>query len=438
VKPAHGGYYALLTVASGVAVLFGPQPLAVTGGLLLALVLPGLAAGEALLRGRKLARVERVVLAPALSLAVLVLAGLVVYGAGFPLEKIAWTSATVGVTLAGLIAATVPKSWTAAIARLAATLIDEEPTEPEPLADAGAAASGAAASGAAASGAAASGAAAPRGGALLLADAPAAAPGSTAVAATATGAAPEVTAVTLRPDITAATVAPDATAIIRTPDLTTTGSAPNTTTAPDATAIIRTPELTTTDSAPDTTVAAVVARPGGGAAGDGTPPRGLDDTVVLPVFVPDRQARTKAAEPDGKPAERAAARPPRRLVWQAAPLVLVAALLGTASWLSYTSSTKSYATTVTALSAGAPGPVNATGRRSVAVRVTGLVTADGPYHLVVSGSTGSTVLRRTIDVAGVDTWSQSLELPARARVTVNLYRSGDSAAYRTLYLSPVE
>ena len=146
---------AAVTVLSGAAVLSGPRWLAVPGGLLLGFVLPGLALTAALFRGgaparrawtaapsrrprsaassqralnpassrrglsaassrrgssaassrRALNAVERTVLAPALSLAVLVGAGLIVHAAGYPLDRVSWTAATVGVTLAAVLAA---------------------------------------------------------------------------------------------------------------------------------------------------------------------------------------------------------------------------------------------------------------------------------------------------------------------------------------------
>jgi len=327
VKPSHARYYALLTVAAGAAVLFGPQLLALVSGLLLALVLPGMAITEGVLRGRKLARVERIVLAPALSLAVLVLAGLIVYATGFRLEKVAWTSATAGVTLAGLILATVPRAWGAVTARFGAYLVAEDDD----------------------------------------------------------------------------------------------------------------------DDAPRKAAALVVAAPASAApAGEETGqilPRGREDTLVLPAVVLEVQARAKVAEQAEKPAKKPEpkpAKPPRRLVWQAAPLLLVVALLGGASWLSYASSKNSYETTVTALSAAPSGPVNSAGTRAVAVTATGLVAANGPYTLVATGSESTSTLRRTIEVTGSGTWSQSLTLPGSQRITVNLYRAGESAAYRTLYISPVE
>jgi hypothetical protein len=337
VKPSHARIVAVLTVAAGAAVLFGPAPLAVTGGLLLALVLPGLGVTETLFRGRHLARVERTVLAPGLSLAVLVLAGLIIYVTGFTLDRVAWTSATVGVTLVGLFGATVPARWTALAVRLGAYLIaeddDDAPNRRQP---------------------AAAGERAPAG-----RTAPARAPVGYQVA---------------------------------------------TITAPD---------------------------------------RDEADTLVLPAVVLQEQARATIAEPAARrPAKKAKpvlARAPRRLVWQAAaPLVLVLAFLGGASWLSYDSSRSSYDTTVTALSAAPSGPVNSAGTRTVKVTVSGLVAAQGPYTLVVSGARGATTMRRTIAVTDSGTWTANLSLPGGQRMTLSLYRAGDSTAYRTLFVSAVQ
>jgi len=338
VKPSHARYLALLTIACGAAVLFGPQPLAVVGGLLLALVLPGLAVSETVLRGRKLARVERVVLAPALSLAVLVIAGLMVYATGFRLEKVAWTSATVGVSLLGLFGATLPKAWAMVAARFGAYLIAEDDDDE-----------------------------APKKVPVAAAAAPAAAPRE----------------------------------------------------APGP-ALPPLPAVTET--------------------GHIMPAQPKDQTLVIPAVMLEEQARAKVAKQAEQPAKETPkpTKPPRRLVWQAAPLLLVVALLGGASWMSYASSVKSYQTTVTALSAAPSGPVNSAGTRAVAVTASGLVASEGPYRLVATGSTGTTLLSRTIEVTAKGTWMQSLTLPGSQRVTLNLYRSADSTAYRTLYISAVE
>jgi hypothetical protein len=80
------------------AVLAGPAVLAVPAGLLLALVLPGVAASSALF-GRRLWWGTRAVLVPALSLAILILGGLILYAAGVRLDQASWTLLTVCVTL---------------------------------------------------------------------------------------------------------------------------------------------------------------------------------------------------------------------------------------------------------------------------------------------------------------------------------------------------
>jgi hypothetical protein len=100
---------AVVTVASGAAVLAGPGPLPVAGGLLLGFVLPGLALTDLLFRHRTLSAVERTVLAPALSLAVLVSSGLLLYVAGVELHRTSWALAAAGVTLAALAVAAVPR-----------------------------------------------------------------------------------------------------------------------------------------------------------------------------------------------------------------------------------------------------------------------------------------------------------------------------------------
>jgi hypothetical protein len=75
----------------------------VPAGLLLAVVLPGLALTAALFPGRVLSIVERLVLPPALSLAVLVLGGLGMFAVGIPLGRGSWTALTAAVTVAAAI-----------------------------------------------------------------------------------------------------------------------------------------------------------------------------------------------------------------------------------------------------------------------------------------------------------------------------------------------
>lgn len=92
-----------LTVAAGLGVLTGAAVLAVTGGLLLAFGLPGMALTTALFRERiSLTAVERIMLVPALSLATLVLGGLAAWGMGLPLERATWLGISGLVTLVAL------------------------------------------------------------------------------------------------------------------------------------------------------------------------------------------------------------------------------------------------------------------------------------------------------------------------------------------------
>ena len=127
----------------------------------------------------------------------------------------------------------------------------------------------------------------------------------------------------------------------------------------------------------------------------------------------------------------------RRLVRQLLPLALVVAILGGASWLSFGTSKATYDTAVTALSAAPPGPVGSDGNRAVRVSASGLVGSDGPYTVTVSG-VGATTVRRTVTVGSTGTWTESIPMPADTRMTVRLYRAGDSTAYRTLAISAVD
>jgi uncharacterized membrane protein len=87
--------------AAGLAVAaqWAPALVRVPAGLLLALVLPGLALTAVLFGTRRLSTVERLVLPPALSAAVLVLGGLALFAAGVPLGRVSWTALTAGVTV---------------------------------------------------------------------------------------------------------------------------------------------------------------------------------------------------------------------------------------------------------------------------------------------------------------------------------------------------
>ncbi|MFI7602964.1 hypothetical protein [Actinoplanes sp. NPDC049681] len=287
-----------LTVAAGAAVLTGFKPLTVAGGLLLALVLPGVAVTEALFTRRTLTAVERTLLAPALSMGVLVVAGFAIYLCGVPLDRLSWTVATGSLTLVALaLPMVLPKR-----AAVAPAPVGEEP----------------------------------------------------------------------RPVVE---------------------------------------RRSRIDLTPRDATVMAEAR-----------------TIIMSVAPPEDEEQAAAEEK----AQRS------RLVRQLLPLVLVLAVLGGASWLSFGTSRETFETTVTALSAAPSGPVDARGNRVVAVSASGLVASDGPYTLTVSAAAGGTPTRRVITPVGDGSWSEQLTMPGDQRMTVSLYRAGDTGAFRTLYISAVE
>lgn len=284
-----------LAVAAGAAVLFAPQALAVAGGLLLAFVLPGTALLGVLFGRRVLTAVERTVLTPALSMGVLIIAGLLIHVLGLRIDRLTWTAATVVVTLAAVAAARVP--WR----RARPANVPDGPPQP---------------------------------------------------------------------------------------------------------------------------------------AGGATAPPPLTDVAEANTVVMSIVPAMATADEQRAGAEDQARR--RRLTRQFLPLALVVAVLGGASWLSFTTSRATHDTVVTALSATPSGPVDATGNRTVRVAATGLLAADGPYRISVTIPSGATVVQRTVAVTEAGTWRSSLRLPAAQRLTVSLYRAHDTTAYRTLAISAVD
>ena len=110
---------AAVTVAAGTGVLTGPKALTVIGGLLLAFGLPGFALTTAVFRERiSLAPVERLMLVPALSLATLVLGGIVAWVAGLPLHRWTWLGISGVVTLVALATTVI---WPVPVPTAAAT-----------------------------------------------------------------------------------------------------------------------------------------------------------------------------------------------------------------------------------------------------------------------------------------------------------------------------
>ena len=294
-----------LALAAGAAVLFAPRAPAVAGGLLLGFVLPGMALQGVLFRRRALTAVESTVLTPALSMGVLIVAGLGLHVAGLRIDRLAWTVATVGVTLVAVATARLMRRRRPGAGPQPA---GESSARPQPTGD---------------------------GAARLLVHGPA-----------------------------------------------------------EAHAEAHTVVMS-----------------------------------VVPAVLVEEDERGSAAQ---ELARR------RRLLRQFLPLVMVAGVLAGASWLSFETSRATHDTVVTALSATTPGPVDAAGNRLVEVSATGLLAGDGPYTVSVTGPAGTATVKRTVPVTRDGTWSETLSLPGAQRMTVSLYRSGDTTAYRTLYLSAVD
>jgi hypothetical protein len=152
-----------------------------------------------------------------------------------------------------------------------------------------------------------------------------------------------------------------------------------------------------------------------------------------PTAVPLKAGERRATAGSPPPLRAAGPVPVRRLARQLIPMVVVVAMLGAAAWLSLTSAQRSYGVTVTTLSAAPPGAVDDAGRRAIAVTATGLVPADGPYTVVVTAPDGTETERRTVVPTG-GTWSGTLFV-GPDRTTIGLYRTGDTTAYRAVYIA---
>ncbi len=267
---------AVLALAAAACVLWGPGPLVVAGGVLLAFLLPGLALADLIVRRRAVTGVEQAVLGPALSLGLVVLGGLALHAGGVALGRTSWAFLLAGVTLVALIGAAARDRF---------------------------------------------------------------------------GAAAQV--------VTAAV--------------------------------------------PAAAVRAAAGRPGA-------------------VAVLDRPA----PRPIG----------PGRFAVRALPLLLAAAVLGGAAWLSLDSVRQSTTAPVTALSVGTPGARMANNLRPVPVTVTGMVDASGPYRIAVTASNGADTEVRTLVADAAGGWAGTLLVPAGDRVAINLYRAGDAAPFRKTLLGP--
>ncbi|MET0426246.1 MAG: hypothetical protein ABW046_20425 [Actinoplanes sp.] len=166
--------------------------------------------------------------------------------------------------------------------------------------------------------------------------------------------------------------------------------------------------------------------PAGEVAGDPRVqlPTAKNATMVLPVFL-DREGRTEEqAPPTGSLMTRVIL-----------PFALVAVMIGGASWLSLNSSRSTHSDTVTALSAATPGVVSAAGTRVVRVTATGLPADSATYRVIVTNAAGTAGKARTVEADSEGTWTGDLTVPGAQRVTIGLYREGDTSPYRSLIIA---
>ncbi len=157
-------------------------------------------------------------------------------------------------------------------------------------------------------------------------------------------------------------------------------------------------------------------------------PTNTDHALVLPVDLDRQGVFTEDKSWFNRPAG-------RRVTREIVPLVLVAALLGGAAWLSFANSRDVNDVDVVSLAASPPGPLTEAGEREVEVTAAGLPSRDTSYAVVVTGETGNEIERFqvTADVDGV--WQTELSLPGEERITIGLYRPGDTTAFRTVIIA---
>jgi len=120
-----------------------------------------------------------------------------------------------------------------------------------------------------------------------------------------------------------------------------------------------------------------------------------------------------------------------RVLKQLVPAGLAVLLLVGAAWLSLATSIGSHRVTVTTLSVVPPGPAGSAGDRSIQVNATGLPS--GAYTLRVTSAAGSTDTTVTPDENGL--WTSTLSLPGNERLTLALFRAGETTALRTVIVA---
>ncbi|MEU4428285.1 DUF1616 domain-containing protein [Actinoplanes sp. NPDC024001] len=128
----------------------------------------------------------------------------------------------------------------------------------------------------------------------------------------------------------------------------------------------------------------------------------------------------------------------RRLVRDVLPLTLAVGLLAGIGWWSFADSQRTYDTTVTTLSAAPPGPVDPDGNRSVQLTATGLADTGGPYRLVLSDTSGDELSEHRLTPDTDGDWSGRVSVPGAQRVTVNLFRASEDAAFRTVIIAAAQ
>lgn len=128
----------------------------------------------------------------------------------------------------------------------------------------------------------------------------------------------------------------------------------------------------------------------------------------------------------------------RRLLRDVLPLTLATALLAGIGWWSFDDSVRTYDTTLVTLSAAPPGPVDPDGNRSVQLTATGLAKADGPYRLVLESTAGEALSEHVLSPDTDGEWSGRVSVPGTERVTVNLVRDGETAAFRTVIIAAAQ